>query len=316
MEKSIPLREISEILRMSPQGFGKVAKKDEDSVVKGNKRLLSPQFVREVFESKGFLYPKKNIMFHCLKGGSGKSELSRSISYRASQLGTRVLLVDCDKQANTSRALNVENPSAVLVDLVTGKAKIQDAIVEVDSFFHLIPSSIKNARLELELINREKNPLSFYEKIFSQLRNNYDWIVFDMPPDLNHNSYLISLYADIVCVPTNPSRFAMDGMQMTIESLEGLREQFPDKQFDIEIILNMYDAREKNSFVLLSELQEIKNANVLPVVVRADTTFKNAHGQKKTVFEVTKKSNAREDVDIVTQELMGLRDFFRPKSEA
>lgn len=316
MEKAIPLREISNILRVTPQGFGKIARKDGESIIKGNKRLLSPQFIREVFESKGFVYKKKNIMFHCLKGGSGKSELSRNISYRASQLGTKVLLVDCDKQANTSRSLGVENPSTVLVDIVTGKGQIKESIVEIDPFFHLLPSSIKNARLELELINREKNPLSFYEKIFSQVRGNYDWVVFDMPPDLNHNSYLISLFADIVCVPTNPSRFAMDGMQMTIESLEGLRDQFPDKKFDIEIILNMYDAREKNSFVLLTELQEIKNANVLPVVVRADTTFKNAHGLRKTIFEVTKKSNAREDVDIVTQEILGLRDFFGPKGEA
>lgn len=316
MEKAIPLREISNILRVTPQGFGKIARKDGESIIKGNKRLLSPQFIREVFESKGFVYKKKNIMFHCLKGGSGKSELSRNISYRASQLGTKVLLVDCDKQANTSRSLGVDNPSTVLVDIVTGKGQIKESIVEIDPFFHLLPSSIKNARLELELINREKNPLSFYEKIFSQVRGNYDWVVFDMPPDLNHNSYLISLFADIVCVPTNPSRFAMDGMQMTIESLEGLRDQFPDKKFDIEIILNMYDAREKNSFVLLTELQEIKNANVLPVVVRADTTFKNAHGLRKTIFEVTKKSNAREDVDIVTQEILGLRDFFGPKGEA
>lgn len=316
MEKYIPLREVSDILNITPQGFGKIARKNDDTFLKGNKRLLSPHFIRDVFESRGFQYPKKNIMFHCLKGGSGKSELSRNISFRASQLGCKVLIVDCDKQANTSRALNVETPDGVLVDIITGQKKINDTIVKIDDFLHLLPSSIKNARLELELINKEKNPLSFYEKIFAQVRDEYDWVVFDMPPDLNHNSYLISLFCDTICIPTNPSRFSMDGMHMTIESIIGLKDQFGSLNKDIVILLNMFDAREKNSFSLLSELQGIEGARVIPVVVRSDTTFKNAHGQKKSIFEINRKSNAKEDIDILTQDLMGLRDFFQVKGNA
>jgi chromosome partitioning protein len=316
MEKSIPLREVSEILQITPQAFGKIARKTDDTVLRGNKRLLYPQFIRDVFLSRGFQYPKKNIMFHCLKGGSGKSELSRNISYRASQLGCKVLIVDCDKQANTSRAFGVENPDGVLVDIVTNQKKVQETIVVLDTFLHLLPSSIRNARLELELINKEKNPLNFYERIFSPIRDEYDWVVFDMPPDLNHNSYLTSLYCNTICVPTNPSRFSLDGMHMTIESLIGLKEQFQSLEKDIIILLNMFDAREKNSFSLLTELREIKEARVIPVVVRIDTTFKNAHGQRKTVFELPRKSNAKEDIDILTQDLLGVRDFFQLKGNA
>jgi chromosome partitioning protein len=316
MEKSIPLTEVSKVIGMTPQGFGKIARKDEDSVLKGNKRLLSPQFIREVFESRGYVYPKDNLMFHCIKGGAGKSELSRTFSFRASQYGAKVLIVDCDKQANTSRALGIDNPKFVLVDVITGKCKLEEAIIQIDENLSLLPSSIKNARLELELINKEKNPQNFYDRLFSSVRDRFDLTVWDMSPDLNHNSYLVSLYSTHVVVPTTPSRFSMDGMSMTLESLDGLKEQFPDKKREISVILNMYDARERASFSLLSELNDIKNVNVLPVVIRADTAFKNAHAENRTVFQTSKKSNAREDVDIFTQELLGLKEYFGPKGEA
>jgi chromosome partitioning protein len=316
VQMEIALREISGIVGMTPQGIGKAFKGSDETSIKSNRRFYSPRVAREVFESRGFVYPQQNFIWHCLKGGAGKSELSRNFAFRAAQLGTRVLYVDLDKQANSSRSFGVENPEWVFVDVITGKCKVEDAILKTDDFLHVLPSNFRNARIEAELISRQKNPQTFFSKMFEAVRGNYDCTVFDLAPDLNNLSFLASLYATTAVVPANSDRFSVDGAAMTIQSLQGLREQYPDLEQEVAIVLNKYDSRERASFKLITELQQIEAATLLPVVVRTDATFKNAHALRQTVFEFSRKSNAREDIDLLTQELLGLREFFGPKATA
>jgi hypothetical protein len=54
----------------------------------------------------------------------------------------------------------------------------------------------------------------------------------------------------------------------------------------------------------------------MPVVIRSDTTFKNAQAVNKSVFELKKNSNAKDDMDILAQELIGMREFFGPRGAA
>lgn len=314
MEKAVALPELSDILKITPQAVGKIARTLESHIV-GNRRLLGPQSVRVLFEQRGFVYPKKNIIFHCLKGGASKTTLAHNSAYRLSQLGCRVLLVDLDKQANATHSFGISRPKDVFVDVITESAKIKDAIQPIGEFLDLLPSSLENARLEMELINRKKNPRTYYQNVFSPIRNNYDVVIFDLPPDLNHNTYLSTLFATTICVPTNPDEYSVFGMKMTLNSISGIQKEYDDLQQEVFIVWSRYDARERNSFHYLSA-KDFGAAKVMPVIIRSDASFKNAQAANKSIFELKKSSAAKEDIDLLSQELIGLRDFFTAKGSS
>jgi chromosome partitioning protein len=48
------------------------------------------------------------IIFTNQKGGVGKTTLTREVGITLSELGMRVLLVDCDPQGNLSKSFEVE----------------------------------------------------------------------------------------------------------------------------------------------------------------------------------------------------------------
>jgi chromosome partitioning protein len=315
MDKTITLPEISEILKLTPQATGKIVR-GLDSELIGNTRHLRPMNVRVLFEQRGFQYPTKNIVFHCLKGGASKTTLAYNTAYRLSQLGSRVLLVDLDKQANATLSFGVTRPLKVFVDVITEKVAISETIVPVGDFLNLLPSSLENARLEMELINRKKNPKNFYHNVFAPIRSDYDVIILDLPPDLNHNTYLSSLFASTICIPTNPDEYSVYGMKMTLGSIEGIQKEYENLRQDVFIVWSRYDARERNSFHYLTEIKDFGLAKVMPVVIRSDSTFKNAQSNNKSVFELKKRSNAKDDIDILAQELIGIREFFGPKGNA
>ncbi|NDC24357.1 MAG: ParA family protein [Proteobacteria bacterium] len=272
-------------------------------------RNLTPSLVRQVFQEQGYTYPRKNIIFHCLKGGAAKTTLAYNVSFRLAQLGCRILLVDLDKQANATYSFTTEKPKHVFVDVVLNKCKVSEAITAVDSGLHLLPSSLDNARLEMELLGRRENPRLFYRNLFAPVRDNYDLVIFDLPPDLSHNTYLSSLFADIVCVPTTPDEYSVYGMKLTLSSLEDLKKEYPDLNLEVLVVWTKYDGREKSASRYISDLQDLGSAQVMPFIIRSDITFKHAQAQGKSVFDFKRKSNAKEDIDILARELIGLNDL-------
>lgn len=311
MATHISFSEIEELLKSKPPR----PKRTGDIPEEAKSRQLTPARVRQLLEERGFRYPKKNIVFHCLKGGAAKTTLAYNAAYRLSQLGTRVLLVDLDKQGNATHSFDIPHPKSVFVDIVTGKAELKETLVNIDDFLDLVPSSLENARLEIELVNRKKNPRNFYKNIFAPVRDQYDVVIFDLPPDLSHNTYLTSLYADTICIPTNPDEYSVYGMKLTLSSLEGIQAEYDDLKQEVLIVWTKFDPREKSALPFITGLKDLGNATVMPIVIRSDVTFKNAQASAKSVFQLGKKSNAREDIDILARELIHLREFFEPRGK-
>ena len=58
------------------------------------KKILPAHSIRKILEGRNFSYPQFNISFQVVKGGAGKTTLATNFSYRCSQYGVRVLLID------------------------------------------------------------------------------------------------------------------------------------------------------------------------------------------------------------------------------
>ncbi|MBI4403213.1 MAG: ParA family protein [Deltaproteobacteria bacterium] len=277
---------------------------------------IPPFQMRRLIEERGFQYPSRNIIFHCLKGGASKTTLAYNCAFRLSQLGTRVLLVDLDRQANSTYIFFTKQPENVFVDVVTGQCPIEKAIFPVFPFLDILPSSLDNARLEMELINGKKNPRNFYRNLFGPIRNRYDVVILDLPPDLNHNTYLSSLFADTIVIPTTPDEFSLYGMKLTLSSLEGMQQEYGELQQDVLIVWSKFDPREKSAFHHIAELKDINGARVFPIVIRTDVSIKHAQEKGKSIFQLNRKSSAKDDIDCLARELVGMREFFSPQGNA
>lgn len=313
MQQGLSLRELSSVLGISPQGGSKVLKSsDAETYMNKKTKMVSPKSIRNIFEDRGFQFPKKKIMFHAIKGGCGKTTLFVNTLYRFSQLGAKCLGIVVDKQNDSSRTLGIQDSENILIDLITGEKSIHECIQKVNENLYILPSGFRNARIETELAGMNINPESFYNKLLREVEDDFDIIAFDMPPDLNKNSYLISLYCDTVIIPTEATEYSTNGTNMTLASLEEVRENYPNLQKDFYIVWSKYDARARNSLHFITEFENEYDANIFPVIIRNDSTYRNAQAENKTIFEDSKnkKSPGYEDIDMMAQEILGMRDFF------
>lgn len=110
--------------------------------------------------------------------GEGKSTTALNLSYTIAQTNQRVLLVDADMRLPTvaSRLAVARRPG--LSDFLAGQCSLNDVIQPshvLDSFFVISAGTIPPNPSELLGSDNMKKALTI-------LRNNFDFIIFDLPP--------------------------------------------------------------------------------------------------------------------------------------
>ena len=113
--------------------------------------------------------------------GEGKSLSAVNLAYTTSQLGKRVLLIDCDmRRPSLADKLPIQKTPG-LSDYLTGQATADTliqfcGIKQEEKAFHAI-SSGRTPPNPMELLSSVK-----MERMLGKLRENYDYIILDLPP--------------------------------------------------------------------------------------------------------------------------------------
>lgn len=315
----ISTQELSDSLKVTPQRISALTKtcniSDDESVIKGRTRLYSRTAVKKLYSYRGVNYSNKRVLaISNNKGGVGKTSIATSLARRLTNLGFDVLLIDIDPQANsTGFFLNTEELQSkikyVLHDVITKKCdSINDAIVEVSQGLSVLPSSLLNSRLESELSGTQKNPATFIRNLISESHDNF--IIFDMSPSFSQINFLCSLAADLVVIPTLLTRFSIEGVQMTLESIREWSNEYSFYNPDVRILINQLDSRLSSQLGYAGSLKEALGSNdtgvvaqLFSTVIRADNTINRVQSGQS---DLSITSNFYRDIAQLTEEIIGL----------
>lgn len=243
-----------------------------------------------------------------VKGGVGKTTIAEALAVRACLYGLRVLCVDVDQQANLTKGLSMDklakgNP--VMIDLVEGRAEVEEAILSVVPGLDLLPSRLDNVTLDSYMMVRRINLDTIFTKILSPIYKNYDLIIFDCPPTLGTTVCASILASDLIIAPLNPDVYSYEGIEIMDKEIENIKRQF-NKNIQWKILLNKFDSRTILSTDYISQLiQDPKfSGRLLKSVVRTSQEFSNMKKKEKTIYDTLKKTTAKEDIDALAKEII------------
>ena len=152
------------------------------------------------------------------KGGVGKTTTAVNLSASLAVLEKKVLLVDCDPQANASSGLGL-NPDELeksVYDCILGQAQAKDVIVETDTpNLSLLPTRIDLVGAEVELIN-EKGREQFLSRALEPVKKDYDFIIIDCSPSLGLITINALTASDSVIIPIQSEYFALEGDRKSV----------------------------------------------------------------------------------------------------
>ena len=304
MQPKMSIAHAANFLNVSGQAVHKQLKlKNINCPKMGNKLYLTYEEAKQLFNIH---FSRKVIVGQIVKGGTGKTTTIDSVASCANTYGARVLKIDADPQGNLTDACGIDaEDKPVLIDVITDKIDIKDAIVNVSSGVDLIPSRIENVILDNVIVN-ERMPLDhFYSDMLAPIANNYDFIFIDCPPTMGQAVTAASLYADIILAPLNPDKFSAKGLKILKHEIDTLNKRFKTN-IAYKVFLNKFSGK-----TILSEKAIVSLINdpdlegrILQTTVQFSQEIPNITDGNKNLFSLLKSSPTRDDFDRLARELL------------
>lgn len=240
-----------------------------------------------------------------LKGGVGKSVTTINLAAEFCARGLGVLVVDLDKQANTTKfynALDYDNPSTA--DLLTCTATIGDVLtITGNKDLMLLPANMRLLVANKQVLMDSTEPQQIrLRTALEQLKNIFNICLMDCPPDLDMGSINALCAADWVIIPVDCDEWATDGLREVLDQMDKLRMYYNPRLKLAGVLLTKYNRT--NAEKQVAEDVSNSGAPLLKSVIRYTVKVKEARSAHKALRDYAPGGTATQDYNSLADELL------------
>jgi len=244
------------------------------------------------------------------KGGTGKTSTSISLSAGLAHKGKRVLLIDVDSQANSSKVLlpeytKIPSDQTIYATILERKPlPIHETSVKDLS---IVPSHILVSNTDIELTTAKDHRESRLKTELEKIKDQYDFIFIDNPPALGWLTLNSFTASDKVLVVVSPGYFELDSLKQLSKTLAEVKEYFNPT---LELLGYLFTMSEPtiNAKISLQILRQTYTDKVLQTVIPRNTDLRDAHFQQMDIFTFSPHAKAAFAYDKL------IREVFLPDS--
>lgn len=221
------------------------------------------------------------IAFGIQKGGVGKTTTSAITSYLLSREGKKVLAVDFDSQGNLTQFLSMRNIYDFTKQTVLEAVKEQDArpyIHPITENLHLLPAEdfLSTFPAWLRDSYRGKGNLNtVLRETLAVVKDEYDYIIIDMPPNLGDHTINGLTAADYAVVMLQSEKFCYDALDRYLEFLiDGIKANTNPDIVLAGILATMNDSRTALDNSILEQAREEYQDLMFQAVIKRRSRIK------------------------------------------
>jgi len=236
------------------------------------------------------------------KGGVGKTTTAINLSSALALLDYKILLIDCDPQANATSGLGLnqrdfENNN--IYSYLSGNATLDEVVNKTFiPNLEIITSHIDLAGFEIEIINEMSREAIMKDK-FTELKNSYDFIFIDCSPSLGLLVINVLVSSDSVLIPVQCEYFALEGLAKLMDTIKLVKKKL-NRNLEIEgIVPVMFDGRTNLSHEVVKEIKNAFDDLTYETIIPRNIRLADAPSFGVPVFFVDKRFDKSETKDLL-----------------
>ena len=228
------------------------------------------------------------------KGGTGKTSTSISLAAGLARRDKRVLLIDVDSQANSSKVLLPEYPKLTkdhtLYATILERKPLPIRPTSIPNLA-IVPSHILLSNTDVELTTAIDHREARLKQQLDAVKDAYEYVFLDCPPALSWLTINAFTASDGVIVVCSPGYFELDSLVQLSKVLGEVRELF-NKQLELLGFLFTMSDPTINTQTSLQIMRQTYNNKVLKTVIPRNVDLRDAHFNKQDIFAFNKQSKA------------------------
>ena len=225
------------------------------------------------------------------KGGVGKTTSAINLAASLAVIEHPTLIIDIDPQSNTTSGLGIEpkHVSNSLYEVMVGGIVVKDVIRETElPYLDLVPSHINLVGAEIEMVDRNERERILLKAV-EDIRDKYDFIIFDCPPSLGLLTINALTASDSVMIPVQCEYFALEGLGQLLNTIKIVRQHL-NRELEIEgVLLTMYDTRTRLSNQVAEEVKRYFDDRVFSTIIARNIRLAEApsFGKPAILYEAS-----------------------------
>ncbi len=246
------------------------------------------------------------------KGGVGKTTTTLTLGAAFTRLGYRTLVIDLDPHACATIHLayypeQIRYCALQAFDMGQGNYDLDwNSLIQQDSrhYFDFIPGSIKLSELESDLQDKKGKGLILNKNLF-RIKDDYDYILLDCPPNLGVILINALVAADLIIIPIQTEFLALHGLRLTFDTIRMLNKALPEP-IAYKALATMHDRRVGACRRVYSLLAQKLGSNFFHTAINVDTQFREASARGKIIFDVAPQSRGGSEYLNLAKEIIKL----------
>src|SRR5947208_9355733 len=242
------------------------------------------------------------------KGGTGKTTTSISLAAGLARKGKKVLLVDIDSQANSSKVL-LHNYQAIDKDQTIYQTILQRQSLPIHQTnvqnLEIAPSHILLSNTDVELTSAIDHREERLKRELDTIKAKYDYVFIDCPPALSWLTVNAFTASDQVIVVVSPGYFELDSIKQISKTLAEVRAFFNPHLQLMGYLFTMSDPT-INTATSLQILRQTYTDSVLKTVIPRNVDIRDAHFNHQDIFSFAPNSKSAHAYDKLITEIFPL----------
>jgi chromosome partitioning protein len=238
------------------------------------------------------------------KGGAGKTTTAHALGTGLAKKGFKVLFIDTDGQANLTSIMKADKNKSKLLDLLTGKADINEIIQKTNNGDILAGNK---DLFQADIVIRETGKEYRLKEEIANLNERYDYIIIDTPVALGILTVNAMVVANSILIASQSDWLNLSGIECVRDTMETVRKYCNSKLYIRGILLTRFKERTRLNRDFVTAIDEFArelNTKVYETKIRDSIVISESQVKQQSIFDYDSNSNVAKDYEAFVEEFL------------